>query len=128
MIWAGIVNGSIIGPFRVPEGVKVTAQAYCDLLEQSFIPWLAQQKATYRRQLVFMHDNAPSHAARLTVEYLSGKGFKNSNLMEWPPNSPDLNPIEHLWSIAKQRLYAGGRQFGSKDELWANIQLEMQQG
>ena len=38
--------------------------------------------------------------------------------MVWPPNSPDLNPIENLWAIFKRRIYANGRQFNSLGEMW----------
>jgi hypothetical protein len=41
--------------------------------------------------------------------------------MTWPPCSPDLNPIEQLWSILKRRVYEGGVQFTSKDALWEKI-------
>ena len=42
--------------------------------------------------------------------------------MVWPPSSPDLNPIEHVWAIIKRRVYADGRQFSSKDALWIAIE------
>ncbi|CAI9717404.1 Hypothetical predicted protein [Octopus vulgaris] len=42
--------------------------------------------------------------------------------MEWSPSSPDLNPIENLWSIAKQKLYERGKQYNSKVELWNDVQ------
>ena len=41
--------------------------------------------------------------------------------MTWPPCSPDLNPIEPLWSILKRKVYEGGVQFSSKDALWKRI-------
>ena len=41
--------------------------------------------------------------------------------MTWPANSPDLNPIENLWAILKRRIYANGRQFHTKNELWQAI-------
>ena len=42
-------------------------------------------------------------------------------MMSWPPNVPDLNPIENLWSIVKRRGYADGKQYSSKDALWEPI-------
>ena len=43
-------------------------------------------------------------------------------MMIWPPNSPDLNPIEDLWSIVKQRVYAVGKKYSSRDALWEAIE------
>ena len=37
--------------------------------------------------------------------------------MDWPPQSPDLSPIENLWSIMKRKVYENGRQFVSKKDL-----------
>ena len=41
--------------------------------------------------------------------------------MEWPACSPDLNPIENLWSVLKQTIYANGKQYNSQDALWDAI-------
>ena len=41
--------------------------------------------------------------------------------MTLPPCSPDLNPIGQLWSILKRRIYEGGEQFTSTDELWQKL-------
>lgn len=42
---------------------------------------------------IFQHDNAPVHTAYLVWDTLNELGFE---VMEWPPYSPDLNPIENL--------------------------------
>ena len=42
--------------------------------------------------------------------------------MTWPPQSPDINPIENLWSTVKRELYPGDQQYKSKAELWDAIQ------
>ena len=97
MLWAGIVGDELVGPVRVQEGVKLTSHTYCRFLE----PWLEEVPLLRLRNLIYMHDNAPSHAAKATTQYLESIGFKNKTMMSWPPNSPDLNPIENLLSIIK---------------------------
>ena len=121
MFWAGIMGDTLLGPFRVPEGVKLTSQAYIQFLDEHLSPWLYNLPLLRRRQLIFMHDNAPSHAAKATTSFLASLGIKDHTLMTWPPCSPDLNPIEQFWSILKRDVYEGGQQFTSKDALWNKI-------
>ena len=121
MLWAGIVGDELVGPFRVQEGVKLTSNTYCQFLKSFLEPWLEDVPLSRLRNLIFMHDNAPSHAAKATTQYLGSIGFKNKTMMIWPPNSPDLNPIENLWGIVKRRVHADGKQYFSKDELWEAI-------
>jgi transposase len=48
-----------------------------------------------------MQDNAPAHAAKETKQLLADLAI---NRFEWPPYSPDLNPIETLWKYMKNFL------------------------
>ena len=63
MFWAAIVGDQMIGPFRVEDGVKLNSEGYCDLLNANFVPWWKKHPARQRKLLIFMHDNAPSHAS-----------------------------------------------------------------
>lgn len=51
---------------------------------------------------IFQQDNAPSHTAHLVRDYLTKLGYE---VIDWPPISPDLNPIENLWTLLKQKIY-----------------------
>jgi hypothetical protein len=96
MIWGGIIGNAIISPFRVPEGLKLSSATYCQFLKNSLEPWLDNLLLATLKKIIFMHGNAPSHAAKATTQFLHLLGFVNETLIVWPPNSPDLNPIENL--------------------------------
>ena len=48
-----------------------------------------------------MQDNAPCHTANAVKAVLREKGVQ---LIELPPYSPDLNPIENIWNWVKRKL------------------------
>jgi transposase len=77
---------------------------------------------------IFMHDNAPIHASASTRAWLADRHVR---VLPWPARSPDLNPIENVWSAMSRMVYADGKQYSTIDELktailcaWARISAE----
>lgn len=68
-------------------------------------------------QYIFMQDGAPAHTSYLTSLFLQKRV---SYLKIWPANSPDLNPIEHLWGAMKRIIKT--KNITSKNELIETVQ------
>ena len=61
-----------------------------------------------------MHGNVSSHISKITYEFFEHKRFTGEKITEEPASSPDLNPIETIWSIGKMKLCEGGKQYNTK--------------
>ncbi|UYV78228.1 hypothetical protein LAZ67_16000584 [Cordylochernes scorpioides] len=67
---------------------------------------------------LYQQDNARPHTARISQQAL-----QDVQMLPWPPYSPDLSPIEHVWDIIGRRLHALP-QPRSEDELWQMVERE----
>ena len=95
---------------------RVNAQIYKNIVQDHIVPII--QNSGFDRA-TFMQDNAPCHKAKVVISYLSEQDFK---IMDWPPQSPDLNPIENLWKTLGVKVME--RNPTNTEDLWVKLQEE----
>lgn len=108
MVWAGILNDNIIGPFFFEE--NVSGESYYAMLIGDVIPELLQ-RGLDPKQVIFQQDGAAPHytnfvRAFLTATFESWIG-RGSPTLKWPARSPDFNPLDYFcWSYVKHEVYS----------------------
>ncbi|UYV77755.1 hypothetical protein LAZ67_15002168 [Cordylochernes scorpioides] len=112
MVWGAIAYDSRSPLLRI-QGT-MTAQRYVDdVLRPVTLPYLQGVP-----NALYQQDNARPHTARISQQAL-----QDVQMLPWPPYSPDLSPIEHIWDIIGRRLHALP-QPRSEDELWQMVERE----
>ncbi|UYV68904.1 K02A2.6-like [Cordylochernes scorpioides] len=112
MVWGAIAYDSRSPLLRI-QGT-MTAQRYVDdVLRPVTLPYLQGVP-----NALYQQDNARPHTARISQQAL-----QDVQMLPWPPYSPDLSPIEHVWDIIGRRLHALP-QPRSEDELWQMVERE----
>jgi transposase len=101
-VW-GCFMGKEKGPLVVlPKGARMNQQLYTDLiLKPHFIPFYKKMVRKYGRDVVLQEDGAKFHFAPIPTKYKDKMKVKR---LDWPPQSPDLAPIENLWKIQKDHV------------------------
>ncbi|UYV61750.1 hypothetical protein LAZ67_1006323 [Cordylochernes scorpioides] len=95
MVWGAIAYDSRSPLLRI-QGT-MTAQRYVDdVLRPVTLPYLQGVP-----NALYQQDNARPHTARISQQAL-----QDVQMLPWPPYSPDLSPIEHIWDIIGRRLHA----------------------
>lgn len=94
----GCMSSSGVGNLVFIEG-NMTGVAYREILEQNLLQ--SVKNLNMGKEWVFQHDNDPKHTAAVVTNWLDRHRIKR---LKWPPFSPDMNPIEHLWDEMERRM------------------------
>jgi len=70
-------------------------------------------------EVIFQQDNDPKHTSKLAKDAVEEL---NLTVLDWPSQSPDLNPIEHYWGHVARELKRRTGLITNKDQLWDELQ------
>ncbi|GBM53727.1 Transposable element Tc1 transposase [Araneus ventricosus] len=101
MLWVTFSWVSL-GPVVLVEQTMKAAN-YLNITVDQLHPYMAFVFPTGNE--IFQQDNAPCHKAWIVLEWFQ-ENNDEFHLMSWPPNSLDLNPMEHIWDVMERQLRA----------------------
>ena len=97
MVW-GSMAASGVGNLVFIDGI-MDRYVYKTILDENVLQ--SAQKLGMEEEFIFQHDNDPKHKSRFAMKYFEEAYVE---CLDWPSQSPDMNPIEHLWRMVKYKL------------------------
>ena len=82
--------------YFLPQKTTMNGDRYMGVLQDKLFPFMKFHGCSH-----FLQDGAPCHKSKKVMALLNQQEFQ---VMDWPGNSPDLNPIENVWAEMKRKL------------------------
>lgn len=116
MIWGCMTSQGVGYACKIDDTMDATL--YVNILSDELMDTL-QYYGMEKEEVIFQQDNDPKHKSRLATEW-----FQENEItaLDWPAQSPDLNPIEHLWKSLNHQLAGYEEEPKSMAELWERVQ------
>lgn len=128
MVWGCFWAGGF-GPLVFINGT-VKQEDYVNILAQKFHPWFVNLCETEDEDFILQEDGATCHTGNYTTFWKDGHQIQRFDM--WPAQSPDLNPIEHLWSCLERVIHQMTPIIKNVDELktalnvaWEGIHVDL---
>lgn len=118
MVW-GCMGWNGVGVLIEVLG-KMNAEQYCEILDQGLEESFERLDMEEEERL-FQQDNDPKHTSKRATKWFEDN---NIEVMVWPAQSPDINPIEHLWVHIKRELKKYPEAPKGVHELWDRVVSE----
>lgn len=119
MVWSCITYEGVGFSCRIDGNLD--GELYTDILRDELMKTIKYYQMD-QGEVIFQQDNDPKHTSRVAKDALEDLDL---NVMDWPSQSPDLNPIEHMWNHLKTELRSKSKIFATADDLWDGIQEVM---
>ncbi|EIE91413.1 hypothetical protein RO3G_16124 [Rhizopus delemar RA 99-880] len=118
MMWGCITSEGPGYACQIYDG-NMNANVYRHILDTTLRDTMQYYNFNWSN-IYFQHDNDPKHKAKSTMDWLDNHQVRY--ISDWSPQSPDLNPIEHVWHQLKLKLSCYERRAKNTDELWERVE------